>query len=111
MDIEKGEEFSQWIRKKRLKFTRSALRNTVEDMIKNPDIYLWAMAVKLCQDAGDELEIVEDTALSMQGKEVRGNIGKDSYYDITSMVIPGKNTITYYHYTGGPGVGVKVRIH
>jgi len=47
----------------------------------------------------------------LQGKEIRGNIGKDSYCDITSMVTPGKNTITYYHYTEGPGLGVKVRIH
>jgi len=47
----------------------------------------------------------------LQGKEIRGNIGKDSYYDITSMVTPGKNTITYYHHTEGPGFGVKVRIH
>lgn len=47
----------------------------------------------------------------VKGKEVREVTGKDSYCDITSMVIPGKNTITYYHYTEGPGIGVKVRIH
>ncbi len=37
--------------------------------------------------------------------------GKDSYYDVTSMVTTGENTITYYHFTDGPGIGVKVRIH
>ena len=37
--------------------------------------------------------------------------GKDSYYDVTCMVTPGENTITYYHFTDGPGIGVKVRIH
>lgn len=52
--------------------------------------------------------IIHDYA---KGKEVREATGKGSYYDITSMVIPGKNTITYYHYTAGPGIGVKVRIH
>lgn len=35
----------------------------------------------------------------LKGEEVREVTGKDSYYDIT-----------YYHYTGGPGIGVKVRI-
>lgn len=47
----------------------------------------------------------------LKGEEIRGSTGKDSYYDITSMVTPGENTITYYHYTAGPGIGVKVRIH
>jgi len=46
----------------------------------------------------------------LKGEEVRGSTGKDSYYDITSMVTPGENSITYYHYTGGSGIGVKVRI-
>ena len=80
MDIEKGKEFSQWIRKKRLKFTRSALRSTVGEMIKNPDIYLWAMAVKLCQDAGKELESVKSEALEIQVQE------KISYDELEALV-------------------------
>lgn len=67
-------------KKKRLKFTRSALRSTVEEMIKNPDTYLWAMAVKLCEDARDELEIVESEALRMQGQE------KISYDELEALV-------------------------
>ena len=47
----------------------------------------------------------------LKGEEVLEVNGKDSYYDITSMVTAGENTITYYHFTGGSGIGVKVRIH
>lgn len=47
----------------------------------------------------------------LKGEEVLEVKGKDSYYDVTSMVTPGENTITYYHFTEGPGIGVKVRIH
>lgn len=47
----------------------------------------------------------------LKGEEVLEVNGKDSYYDVTSMVTPGENTITYYHFTDGPGIGVKVRIH
>jgi hypothetical protein len=47
----------------------------------------------------------------VKGEDVREVTGRGAYLDITSMVKPGKNTITYYHYTEGPGIGVKVRIH
>jgi len=47
----------------------------------------------------------------LKGEEVLEVNGKDSYYDVTSMVAPGENTITYYHFSEGPGIGVKVRIH
>lgn len=47
----------------------------------------------------------------LKGEEVLETSGKDSYNDITSMVSPGENTITYYHYTEGSGIGVKMRIH
>ena len=43
-------------------------------------------------------------------KEVTENSGKGSCFDITSLVRPGANTITYYHYGSGPGMGVKIRI-
>ena len=46
----------------------------------------------------------------LKGEEVREVTGKNSYYDITSMITPGENTVTYSHYTGGSGMGVKVRI-
>ena len=45
------------------------------------------------------------------GKEVPEVSGKGAYLDATSMFHPGKNTITYYHFTGGDGIGVKVRIY
>ncbi len=66
--------------------------------------YAWKF-VRFDQEVGG---IINDY---VKGKEVREVTGKDSYCDITSMVTPGKNTITYYHYTEGPGIGVKVRIH
>jgi len=47
----------------------------------------------------------------LKGEEVLEVNGKDSYYDVTSIVVPGENTITYYHFSEGPGIGVKVRIH
>ena len=47
----------------------------------------------------------------LKGEEVLEVNGKDSYYDVTSMIAPGENTITYYHFSEGPGIGVKVRIH
>ena len=47
----------------------------------------------------------------LKEEEVFETSGKDSYYDITSMVTPGENTITYSHYTEGSGIGVKVKIH
>jgi len=45
------------------------------------------------------------------GEDVREVTCRNAYYDITSMVHAGRNTITYYHYTAGPGLGVKIRIH
>ena len=47
----------------------------------------------------------------VRGEDVRETTGRGAYLDITSMVTPGENTITYYHFTEGPGIGVKVRIH
>ncbi len=47
----------------------------------------------------------------VKGENVRETTGRGAYLDITSMVTPGENTITYYHFTEGPGIGVKIRIH
>jgi hypothetical protein len=46
----------------------------------------------------------------LQGAEVLESSGKDQYLEVTSMITPGENTITYYHYTSGDGIGIKVRI-
>jgi|ETNmetMinimDraft_13_1059891.scaffolds.fasta_scaffold29009_2 hypothetical protein len=44
------------------------------------------------------------------GKEVLENSGKGSYCDVTGLAKSGSNKITYAHYGGGPGMGVKARI-
>ncbi len=44
-------------------------------------------------------------------QEVRESAGRNKYLDVTSMIISGQNTITYYHYNEGEGLGVKVRIY
>jgi len=44
-------------------------------------------------------------------QEVQEQLAHDAYLDVTSMIRAGENTITYYHYTSGDGIGVKVRIH
>jgi TolB protein len=44
------------------------------------------------------------------GQEVAETTGRGLWLDITSMVQAGSNTITYYHYTGGDGIGVKTRL-
>ncbi len=43
-------------------------------------------------------------------EEVIESTARGSYLDVTAMVKPGENTITYYHYTSGDGIGVKLRI-
>ncbi|MDP6077046.1 MAG: hypothetical protein QF638_02560, partial [Acidimicrobiales bacterium] len=44
------------------------------------------------------------------GQEVAETTGRGLWLDITSMIHDGSNNITYYHYTEGDGIGVKVRI-
>ncbi len=44
-------------------------------------------------------------------EDVDQHSGDDKYLDITSMIKTGKNTITYYHYTEGDGIGIKLKIH
>ena len=42
--------------------------------------------------------------------EIFEKSGKGKYLDVTSFVHAGDNTISYYHYTGGAGFGVKLKI-
>jgi hypothetical protein len=42
-------------------------------------------------------------------EEVQEKTGNDRYLDVTSMVKPGENTVTFYHYTEGDA-GIKIRI-
>lgn len=46
----------------------------------------------------------------MLNREVYEKIGQGQYLDITSLIHAGSNTISYYHYTGGDGIGVKLKI-
>jgi hypothetical protein len=46
----------------------------------------------------------------IKGREVQESTGKGKWLDVTSMVKSGKNTSSYYHYTAGDGIGVKVRV-
>ena len=43
-------------------------------------------------------------------KEIFEKSGKGQYLDVTSLVNAGKNTFSYYHYTSGAGIGVKLKI-
>ncbi len=45
------------------------------------------------------------------GAEVRETTGRGMWLDVTSRINVGSDTITYYHYTEGDGIGVKVRIY
>lgn len=45
------------------------------------------------------------------GVEVRESTGKGLWLDVTGSISAGSNTITYYHYNEGNGIGVKVRIY
>lgn len=65
--------------------------------------YIWRMTG--LDSSG--VAIIEDSAL---GRTVDELSGRNAWIDITGMVSPGENTLTYYHYTGGPGAGVKVRM-
>ena len=47
----------------------------------------------------------------MDQKEIEESAGRGQYLDVTSMVTAGRNSITYYHYTEGDGIGVKIKIH
>lgn len=44
------------------------------------------------------------------GRDVLEKEGRNKYIDITGLVKAGRNSITYYHYTSGDGIGVKYRI-
>jgi hypothetical protein len=41
---------------------------------------------------------------------VYGRTGRGEFLDITRFVVPGDNKITFYHYTEGDGVGIKIRV-
>ena len=47
----------------------------------------------------------------IKGEEVVESSGRGQYLNVTRMVRVGENTITYYHFTEGDGIGVKLRIH
>jgi len=65
--------------------------------------YIWRM---LGLDSSG-VAIIEDSIL---GQNVSELSGRSSWIDITGVVEPGENTLTYYHYTGGGGAGVKVHM-
>jgi hypothetical protein len=44
------------------------------------------------------------------GEEVYGRSGVGAYIDVTSLIHSGENEITFYHYTSGDGIGIKLRI-
>lgn len=44
-------------------------------------------------------------------KEIWGAEGAGKKSDVTDMVRPGSNTLTFYHYNEGPGIGVKLVIY
>ncbi len=46
----------------------------------------------------------------IENREVWEKSGKGKWLNITSLVKAGQNYITYAHNTGGPGIGVKIRI-
>lgn len=46
----------------------------------------------------------------IRGADLFFENGKNNWYDISSKVKPGQNTLTYYHYTAGDGFGLRVRI-
>jgi hypothetical protein len=66
--------------------------------------YAWKF-LRYDQDLGG---IIHDY---IQGGDVLETSGRGTYLDVTSMVHAGENTLTYYHYTEGDGIGVKLRIH
>ncbi|OPY54384.1 MAG: hypothetical protein A4E49_00961 [Methanosaeta sp. PtaU1.Bin112] len=45
----------------------------------------------------------------IKNEDVQARMGEGKYLDVTSMVTPGKNKITFYHYTEGDA-GIKIRI-
>lgn len=47
----------------------------------------------------------------IRGQEVQETTVRGKWFDVTDKVKAGKNTISFYHYTGGDGIGVKVRIY
>lgn len=66
--------------------------------------YVWKF-VRFDKEIGG---IIHDYIL---GRDVMEVSGRGQYLDITSMIKAGTNTITYYHFTEGPGLGVKYRIY
>jgi hypothetical protein len=43
-------------------------------------------------------------------EDVEGRSGVGEYIDVTSLIHPGENEITFYHYTEGDGIGIKLHI-
>jgi hypothetical protein len=43
-------------------------------------------------------------------EDVYGRTGRGEYLDVTRFAVPGTNEITFYHYTEGDGIGVKIRV-
>lgn len=58
-----------------------------------------------------------DTALGgifydyIKGMEVMETTARGKWLDVTGKISAGQNTVTFYHYTGGDGIGVKVKIY
>lgn len=65
--------------------------------------YLWRM-VGL---DSNKVAIIEDYVLNASVEETSG---RNKWQDISDLVQRGDNEITFFHYTGGDGIGVKVRI-
>ena len=40
-----------------------------------------------------------------------GDYPPNEYTDVTDYIYPGENTITFYHYTEGPGAGIIVKVY
>ncbi len=46
----------------------------------------------------------------LSGETVYGSTGVGEWFDVTALVAPGTNQITFYHYNEGPGVGIKISV-
>jgi hypothetical protein len=65
--------------------------------------YLW----KMTGLDSNKAALIQDYILN---KQVVESTGRNSWQDITGIIKYGSNKITYYHYTGGDGAGVKIKI-
>jgi hypothetical protein len=72
--------------------------------MKVNDEYVWKFMM-YDQSIG---AIIQDFTIGEGTKETEG---RGKWLDITSYCNPGENTLTYYHYTSGDGIGVKMRVY